>query len=86
MTDVREISVQIAKNVIQQAVKEDLAQQKDIPTDDAELEEWIREQMWEANYRPLKLVEDDQADAFAKGEAGAASHQRKANFNWTARL
>ncbi|KAF2439919.1 malic-domain-containing protein [Karstenula rhodostoma CBS 690.94] len=86
VTDVREISVQIAKNVIQQAVKEDLAQEKDIPTDDAELEEWIREQMWEANYRPLKLVGDHEADAFARGEAGAASHQRTGSVNWTARL
>lgn len=86
VTEVREISVQIAKNVIQQAVKEDLAQEKDIPTDDAELEEWIREQMWDAKYRPLKLVEDHEADAFAKGQAGAASHQRTGSFNWTARL
>ncbi|KAJ4351907.1 NAD-dependent malic enzyme, mitochondrial [Didymosphaeria variabile] len=86
VTDVREISVHIAKNVIQQAVKEDLAQEKDIPTDDAELEEWIREQMWDAKYRPLKLVEHENANAFARGEAGAASHQRMGSFNWTARL
>jgi malate dehydrogenase (oxaloacetate-decarboxylating) len=81
VTDVREISVQIAKNVIQQAVKEDLAQEKDIPADNSELEEWIREQMWDANYRPLKLVRDHEADAFARGEAGSASHQRTGNFN-----
>ena len=86
VTDVRDISVQIAKNVIQQAVKEDLAQEADIPTDDAELEEWIREQMWEANYRPLKLVDGHDADAFARGEAGAASYQRTGSINWTARL
>lgn len=86
VTDVREISVEIAKNVIQQAVKENLAQEKDIPADDAELEEWIREQMWDAKYRPLKLVESNDADAFARGEAGAASHQRMGSFNWTARL
>lgn len=41
--DVREISVQIAKNVIKKAVEEDLAQEKNIPTDGDELEEWIRE-------------------------------------------
>ncbi|KAK3215508.1 hypothetical protein GRF29_8g253391 [Pseudopithomyces chartarum] len=71
VTDVREISVQIAKNVIQQAVKEDLAQEKDIPTEDADLEEWIREQMWDAEYRPLKLVKDHEGDTFARGEADA---------------
>ncbi|KAF1979001.1 malic-domain-containing protein [Bimuria novae-zelandiae CBS 107.79] len=86
VTDVREISVQIAKNVIQQAVKEDLAQEKEIPTNDADLEEWIREQMWDADYRPLKLVEEHEADTFAKGEAGTASHKRVGNFNGTARL
>ncbi|KAJ5453608.1 uncharacterized protein N7458_004564 [Penicillium daleae] len=52
--DVREISVDIAAGVIQCAVKEGLAQEKDIPTDDDELREWIRAQMWEAVYRPLK--------------------------------
>lgn len=51
--DVREISVDIAAGVIQCAVKEGLAQEKDIPTDDAELKEWIRAQMWDAVYRPL---------------------------------
>ncbi|QSZ36377.1 hypothetical protein DSL72_006253 [Monilinia vaccinii-corymbosi] len=58
VVDVREISVHIAKAVIQTAVAEGLAQQKDIPTQDAELEEWIREQMWDPVYRPLKLVEN----------------------------
>jgi malate dehydrogenase (oxaloacetate-decarboxylating) len=52
--DVREISVDIAAGVIQCAVKEGLAQGKDIPTDDDELREWIRAQMWDAVYRPLK--------------------------------
>ncbi|KAJ9296943.1 hypothetical protein DTO271G3_4704 [Paecilomyces variotii] len=50
---VREISVQIAKAVIQCAVAEGLAQEKDIPQDEADLEEWIRVQMWEPKYRPL---------------------------------
>ena len=79
--DVREISVQIAKNVIKKAVEEGLAQEKGIPDDDKELEEWIREQMWDAEYRPLKLVEHDKADAHAKGEAGTASGQRVARFD-----
>ncbi|KAL6704706.1 NAD-dependent malic enzyme, mitochondrial [Coniothyrium glycines] len=71
--DVREISIQIAKNVIKQAVEDDLAQEKHIPTSDADLEEWIREQMWNAEYRPLRLVADSEADAHARGEAGTAS-------------
>ncbi|KAH8719132.1 hypothetical protein GQ44DRAFT_751741 [Phaeosphaeriaceae sp. PMI808] len=78
--DVREISVQIAKNVIKKAVEDDLAQEKDIPSDDASLEEWIREQMWNAEYRPLKLVEDRHANAHARGKAGVASSQRAAKF------
>ncbi|TKA81173.1 hypothetical protein B0A49_01886 [Cryomyces minteri] len=78
VTDVREISVQIAKAVIQQAVKEGLNQEKDIPDDDADLEEWIREQMWDAQYRPLKKVERDSASAHAKGEAGSAASHRSA--------
>jgi malate dehydrogenase (oxaloacetate-decarboxylating) len=86
VTDVRNISVQIAKNVIQQAVKEDLAQEKDIPTDDAELEEWIREQMWDAEYRSLELVEEHKATAFARGEVGTGSHRREANFSKSERL
>ena len=72
----REISVQIAKSVIKTACQEKLAQEKDIPTDDGELEEWIREQMWDARYRPLKLVDESQADSHARGEAGTSSHQR----------
>jgi malate dehydrogenase (oxaloacetate-decarboxylating) len=78
--DVREISVKIARNVIKQAVKDDLAQQKDIPNNDEDLEEWIREQMWNAEYRPLELVEEHAADAHARGEAGVASGQRSARF------
>ena len=78
--DVREISVQIAKNVIKKAVEEGLAQEKHIPSNDGDLEEWIREQMWEAEYRPFKLVGHGKADAYARGEAGTASGQREANF------
>ena len=56
VTDVREISVRIARGVIQQAVADGMAQEKEIPTDEKELEEWIREQMWTAEYRPLRKV------------------------------
>ncbi|KAF2006339.1 hypothetical protein P154DRAFT_542260 [Amniculicola lignicola CBS 123094] len=76
VTGVREISVQIAKNVIQAAVKEGLNQEKEIPEDEDELEEWIREQMWDARYRELKLIEDEGASAHARGELGTNSHRR----------
>ncbi|CAD6578970.1 MAG: NAD-dependent malic enzyme, mitochondrial [Alectoria sarmentosa] len=55
--DVREISVHVAKAVIKQAIEEDLATEKKIPENDKDLEEWIREQMWEPRYRPLVRVD-----------------------------
>lgn len=78
--DVREISVKIARNVIKKAIEDKLAQEKDIPTNDDDLEEWIREQMWNAEYRPLQLVKENEADTHARGEAGTASGQREARF------
>ncbi|KAF2644430.1 hypothetical protein P280DRAFT_465768 [Massarina eburnea CBS 473.64] len=81
VTDVRDVSVQIAKNVIKQAVEEGLNQEKEVPTDDKELEEWIREQMWNAEYRPFKLVKEHEATAFAKGIVGIASHRREGSSN-----
>jgi malate dehydrogenase (oxaloacetate-decarboxylating) len=36
--------------------------------------------MWTAEYRPLELVEEHNADAHARGEAGVASGQRVAKF------
>lgn len=69
--DVREISVKIAAAVIKQAVKDGLNQEKDIPADDAELDEWIREQMWNPVYRPLKKVSREEASRVARGEAGS---------------
>ncbi|ORX97403.1 hypothetical protein BCR34DRAFT_166956 [Clohesyomyces aquaticus] len=80
VTDVREISVKIAKEVIKASVKEGLAMEKDIPNDDADLEEWIREQMWDARYRPLKLVGEKEATAHGRGEAGTSSYRRAARF------
>jgi malate dehydrogenase (oxaloacetate-decarboxylating) len=68
--DVREISVQVAKAVIKQVVEEGLNEEEDIPTDDKELEEWIREQMWEPEYKPYKRVDKEGASKHAKGEAG----------------
>ncbi|KAJ0416708.1 hypothetical protein BJY00DRAFT_291003 [Aspergillus carlsbadensis] len=52
--DVRELSLSVAKAVIQTAVQEGLAQEEGIPEDEAELEEWIRVQMWEAEYEELE--------------------------------
>lgn len=56
ITDVREISVHVAKAVIKQAVEEGLAREEEIPDEDGELEEWVREQMWEPRYRQLIRV------------------------------
>jgi malate dehydrogenase (oxaloacetate-decarboxylating) len=72
VADVREISVHIAKEVIKQSVEEGLAQEKNIPTEDGELEEWVREQMWDPVYRPLRFVDESNADRHAKGELGVA--------------
>ena len=67
VVNVREISVHIAKAVIKQAVEEGLATEKGIPEDDEDLEEWIREQMWDAAYRPLTYVEKRGAGRHARG-------------------
>lgn len=53
--EVRELSVKVAKAVIQSAVREGLAQEEGIPDQESELEEWIRAQMWEPKYRPLEI-------------------------------
>ncbi|EKG12965.1 Malic oxidoreductase [Macrophomina phaseolina MS6] len=82
VTDVREISVQIAKAVIKKAVEEGLNQEKQIPQDDAELEEWIREQMWDPVYRPLRKISAEHASRHAKGEAGAGSVRRPGSFSY----
>ncbi|GAB1205672.1 hypothetical protein APSETT445_004351 [Aspergillus pseudonomiae] len=50
---VREISVHIARAVIETAIEEGYAQEKGIPNHEKDLEEWIRMQMWEPIYRPL---------------------------------
>lgn len=57
VVDVRGISVRIAMAVIRQAVDEGLAQKEGIPRDENELEEWVREQMWEAKYRELVKID-----------------------------
>ena len=65
---VRDVSVRVARKVIQAAVEEGVATEGDIPEEDGELDEWIREQMWDPVYRPLKYVDKDGASREAKGE------------------
>ncbi|KAL2186720.1 hypothetical protein L209DRAFT_755472 [Thermothelomyces heterothallicus CBS 203.75] len=65
---VREVSARVARKVIQAAMEEGLATQEGIPTDENELDEWIKEQMWYPVYRPLKYVEAHSASRQAKGE------------------
>lgn len=66
--NVRAVSVRIAREVIRAAVDEGVATEKDIPKDDKELDEWIREQMWDPVYRPLRRVEPKGASRRAKAE------------------
>lgn len=54
ITGVREVSAQIAAAVIRQAIKDGIAQ-VEIPSN-AGLEDWVRESMWDATYRPLRKV------------------------------
>ena len=77
VVNVREISVQIAKAVIQQALEEGLATEEGIPQDATDLEEWTREQMWEPRYRPLVKVEARGASRHAKGEMGIGGVNRR---------
>ncbi|KAK4187893.1 putative mitochondrial NAD-dependent malic enzyme precursor [Podospora australis] len=65
---VREVSVRVARKVIQAAVKEGVATVEGIPEHEDDLDEWIREQMWDPVYRPLKFVEKEGATREAKGE------------------
>ncbi|KAK7403886.1 NAD-dependent malic enzyme, mitochondrial [Neonectria punicea] len=68
VSSVRDVSVRIARKVIQAAVEDGEATVEDIPSSEEELEEWIREQMWNPVYRPLKFVEMEGATRAARGE------------------
>ncbi|KAL7793196.1 hypothetical protein V8C37DRAFT_378744 [Trichoderma ceciliae] len=70
--EVRTVSVQVAKSVIRAAVGQGVAAEEGIPTNDHDLEEWIKEQMWNPEYRPLRLVKMEDATRAAKGELGKA--------------
>ncbi|KAI1803613.1 hypothetical protein F4811DRAFT_326894 [Daldinia bambusicola] len=68
--DVRAVSARVARGVIRAAVEDGVATEKGIPTggDEAELDEWVEEQMWDPVYRPLKRVEPEGASRAAKAE------------------
>ncbi|KAL9068902.1 MAG: hypothetical protein Q9161_005874 [Pseudevernia consocians] len=76
--DVREISVHVANAVIKQAIEEGLATEKEIPEVDEDLEEWIREQMWEPRYRPFIRVDKEKAGKYGRGELGVGSVRKEA--------
>ncbi|OHF01573.1 malic enzyme [Colletotrichum orchidophilum] len=69
---VRDVSVRVARAVIKAAIEEGVATEEGIPEGDEELDEWVREQMWSPEYRPLKLVEFSEASREAKGEMKVA--------------
>jgi malate dehydrogenase (oxaloacetate-decarboxylating) len=78
---VRDVSVRVAHKVIRAAQREKVSTEDGIPEDDKELEEWIREQMWEPVYRPLKHVEHAKASRQARGEMRmVGSLQRRDSF------
>ncbi|EMR63327.1 putative nad-dependent malic enzyme protein [Eutypa lata UCREL1] len=68
---VRDVSVRVAREVIRAAVEEGVATEDAIPSGDSadgELDGWIREQMWDPVYRPLRRVEPEGASRAAKAE------------------
>ncbi|RKU48516.1 NAD-dependent malic enzyme, mitochondrial [Coniochaeta pulveracea] len=65
---VRDVSVRVARKVVQAAVEEGVATERWIPEKGEELDDWIKEQMWLPEYRPLKPVEVEGASRLAKGE------------------
>jgi len=68
--DVKETSINVASRVIQQCVKEGLNRVDDIPKDEKDLKQWIRDQMWEPEYRVFKKVAPHVASREARGELG----------------
>lgn len=68
VVDVREVSVRVAREVILAAVDEGVATEEDVPAETGELDEWIREQMWDPVYRKLRLVDMEGATRLARGE------------------
>ncbi|KYK57493.1 malate dehydrogenase [Drechmeria coniospora] len=73
----REVSVRVARAVVQVAVEEGVATEDGIPADKEDLDDWIRAQMWEPTYRPLRLVEMENATRAARGELRKAGTARR---------
>ena len=67
VVDVREISVNIATAVIKTSIDEGLAQEKGIPEEVEDLEEWVRAQMWEPKYRELVKPEGGKVYGLSAG-------------------
>jgi len=65
---VRDVSVRVARKVIQAAMEDGVVTEEGVPADDEGLDEWIREQMWQPVYRPLKCVRAESASREARGE------------------
>jgi ornithine decarboxylase len=70
-------ALRVQQAAVADRVEEGLAQEKDSPTDDADLDEWVREQMWDPLYRPLRRVEMEDASRNAKGELGIAGSVKR---------
>ncbi|KAI2620428.1 hypothetical protein GGR54DRAFT_97979 [Hypoxylon sp. NC1633] len=65
---VRAVSVRVAREVILAAKGDGVATEHNIPSDVDALDDWIREQMWDPVYRPLRRVEPAGASRAAKAE------------------
>jgi malate dehydrogenase (oxaloacetate-decarboxylating) len=66
--DVRAVSARIACEVIRAAVAEGVATEEGIPEAEDELDAWVKEQMWDPIYRPLRRVEAKGASRKAKAQ------------------
>ena len=53
----REVSVAIATKVIEQAKKQGLCREENVPDNDGELSQWIEGQMWVPEYPKYEKVE-----------------------------
>lgn len=75
--EVRPVSIRVARCVIRAAVEEGVATEEGIPEDVEELDAWIKEQMWDPVYRPLRFVEMEGATRSARGELRKAGSVKR---------
>ncbi|EWC43585.1 hypothetical protein DRE_01472 [Drechslerella stenobrocha 248] len=73
--DVRVVSMKVACAVVRRAVEDGVATTQGIPRDEAKLEAWVKMQMWDPVYRPLKKVDPAYASRDAKGKVGSKISQ-----------